>query len=264
MIRLALPLIVLLAGAGVAAQDSPPPAPPGEIFEVVEQEPELIGGLEGLQARVVYPENARRQGIEGTAYVQFVVDERGRVVTPRVVRGHPELGQAAVKALAASRFRPGRHEGRAVKVRYTLPVRFVLSGDVDASPPPEPEPASTDEVYEVVEQEPELIGGLVGLQNRVEYPEDARRAGVQGTLYVQFVVRSDGAVSESRIVRAQPRVPRDLIAEDGMLTPEGREAVDQLAEAALRAVDGSRFVPGMQRGEPVSVRYTLPVRFVLR
>ena len=115
-----------------ADEPAPPPPPPEpepeepEIFEVVEQDPELIGGLDGLQSRVEYPEFARRAGIEGTVYVQFVVDEQGRVSEARAVRGNEQLAQSAVKAVAESQFRPGMQRGRPVKVRYTLPVRFVL------------------------------------------------------------------------------------------------------------------------------------------
>ena len=114
-----------------AGSVEPPPPPPDPVrvdstFIVVEEDPELIGGLDGLQSRVEYPEFARRAGIEGTVYVQFVVDEQGRVSEARAVRGNEQLAQSAVKAVAESQFRPGMQRGRPVKVRYTLPVRFVL------------------------------------------------------------------------------------------------------------------------------------------
>ncbi|MEM1044361.1 MAG: TonB family protein, partial [Bacteroidota bacterium] len=74
----------------------PPPQPPvmddeyrdepDDVFPIVEQQPELIGGLEGLQSRIQYPELARRAGIEGTVFVQFVVDEQGNVNDPVCVR----------------------------------------------------------------------------------------------------------------------------------------------------------------------------------
>ncbi|MFN3597739.1 MAG: energy transducer TonB, partial [Rubricoccaceae bacterium] len=116
---------------GPAAPPPPPPPPvvpdEPEIFEVVEQDPVLIGGIEGLQARVQYPEMAQRAGVEGTVFVQFVVDERGNVVDPQVVRSpSPLLSEAALRAVRESRFQPGMQRGRPVKVRFTLPVRFVL------------------------------------------------------------------------------------------------------------------------------------------
>ncbi len=93
----------------------------------MEQEPVLIGGLDGLQARVQYPEFARRAGVEGTVFVRFVVDERGNVSDLEVQRSPNDLlSEAAVKAIRESRFEPGQQRGRPVKARFTLPVRFVL------------------------------------------------------------------------------------------------------------------------------------------
>ena len=114
-------------------QAPPPPPPPTpeptepEVFEVAEVQPTLIGGLEGLQARLEYPPLAIRAGIEGTVIVQFVVDERGHVVDPVVLRSPNELlSEAALEAIRESRFTPGQQRGRPVKVRYAVPVQFTL------------------------------------------------------------------------------------------------------------------------------------------
>ncbi|WP_179299491.1 energy transducer TonB, partial [Rubrivirga marina] len=110
-----------------------PPPPPDpeptepEIFEVAEVQPELIGGLAGLQSRLVYPELAIRAGVEGQVVVQFVVDERGNVIDPVVLRTpNPLLTEAALKAVTESRFTPGQQRGRPVRVRYAVPVTFTL------------------------------------------------------------------------------------------------------------------------------------------
>lgn len=117
----------------------PPPRPPPavappqpeaeeeEIFVVVEQMPELIGGLEAVQALIRYPEMARRANIEGTVHLQFIVDENGNVVDPVVVRGiGGGCDEAALEAVRQVRFHPGVQRGRPVKVRYSIPVRFRL------------------------------------------------------------------------------------------------------------------------------------------
>ncbi len=111
----------------------PPPPPPTpeptepEIFEVAEVQPTLIGGLEGLQSRVEYPQFARQAGIEGQVVIQFVVDERGNVVDPVVLRSPNDLlSEAALKAVRESRFTPGQQRGRPVKVRFAVPVTFRL------------------------------------------------------------------------------------------------------------------------------------------
>ncbi len=114
----------------------PPPAPPvdppqspdeREIFPIVEQQPELIGGLEGLQSRIRYPEMALRAEIEGTVFVQFVVDEQGNVNDPVCVRdpGGNTCAEA-LRAVREAKFKPGRQRGQPVKVRFSLPVKFRL------------------------------------------------------------------------------------------------------------------------------------------
>ena len=98
-----------------------------EIFLVVENEPVLIGGLEGIQKSIKYPEMARRAGIEGRVFVQFVVDEKGNVIDPVVVRGiGAGCDEAALEAVKKAKFIPGKQRGRPVKVQYALPVTFRL------------------------------------------------------------------------------------------------------------------------------------------
>ncbi|MEP0549026.1 MAG: energy transducer TonB [Rhodothermales bacterium] len=108
-------------------EPEPEPEPEPEIFVIVENPPELIGGLEGLQGRIQYPELARRAGIEGTVFVQFVVDEQGNVVDPVCVRDPGgQTCEEALRAVRVSKFKPGRQRGKPVKVRFSLPVKFRL------------------------------------------------------------------------------------------------------------------------------------------
>ena len=113
---------------------TPPPVPEAEeekeepeIFVVVEERPRLIGGLAALQKAVKYPEFAKKAGIEGTVFVQFVVDEKGNVENPQVTRSvHKLLDEAALEAIRKMKFTPGKQRGRPVKVQMSLPVRFIL------------------------------------------------------------------------------------------------------------------------------------------
>jgi protein TonB len=113
----------------------PPPEPPkeenareeAEIFVVVEDQPELVGGLAGLQKYITYPEVAQKAGIEGRVFVQFVVDENGDVTNPTVVRGrHPLLDAEALRVIRLAKFEPGRQRGEAVKVQMAMPIVFRL------------------------------------------------------------------------------------------------------------------------------------------
>jgi protein TonB len=113
--------------------DMPPPPPPAEeeeeedFFVVVEEMPELIGGLGELQSKIRYPEMARRAGIEGRVFIQFIVNEQGQVENPRVMRGiGGGADEEALRVVSQAQFRPGMQRGRPVRVQYSLPIFFRL------------------------------------------------------------------------------------------------------------------------------------------
>lgn len=110
----------------------PPPAPAPEeepeIFVVVEEMPELIGGIASLQGAVKYPEVARLAQIEGVVVVQLVINEDGTPSNPVILRSAGEiLNDAAVEALLKQRFKPGRQRGKPVRVQMAFPVTFRLN-----------------------------------------------------------------------------------------------------------------------------------------
>jgi protein TonB len=114
--------------------DLPPPPPPKieedeepEVFVFVEQSPELIGGLAGLQARIRYPEMAKKASVDGIVFLQFIVDEQGNVHDPIVTRGiGAGCDEEAIRAILDAKFKPGRQRNVPVKVKMSLPVRFKL------------------------------------------------------------------------------------------------------------------------------------------
>ena len=110
----------------------PPPPPPKddepEFFVVVEQMPQLQGGIGQLQQKVNYPEMARRAGIEGRVTIQFIVNEQGRVENARVVRGiGGGCDEEALRVVSQARFVPGLQRGRPVRVQFSLPIVFRLT-----------------------------------------------------------------------------------------------------------------------------------------
>jgi len=114
----------------------PPPPPPEEdveeepepeIFVVVEEMPDLIGGLGEIQKKIRYPEIARKAGVEGRVIIQFVVDESGNVLEPAVVRGiGAGCDEEALRVVREAKFKPGKQRGKAVKVKMSLPITFKL------------------------------------------------------------------------------------------------------------------------------------------
>jgi protein TonB len=106
-----------------------------------------------------------------------------------------------------------------------------------------------EEIFVIVEDMPTFKGGDINVfrewvQKRVRYPELAAENGIQGRVFITFVVETNGTVSNVSITRS----------------------VDALLdEAAKEAVAASpKWEPGMQRGRPVRVRYSIPIIFQLQ
>lgn len=112
----------------------PPPPPSAEeeeeeenFFIVVEEMPELVGGLAGLQQKIHYPDMARKAGVEGRVIIQFIVNERGEVENPRVIRGiGGGCDEEALRVISQAKFKPGKQRGDPVRVQYSLPIVFRL------------------------------------------------------------------------------------------------------------------------------------------
>ena len=103
------------------------------IFVVVESMPEFPGGQQALfkylSENVKYPVIAQENGIQGRVICQFVVNKDGSIVDVEVVRsgGDPSLDKEAVRVIKSMpKWKPGKQRGKAVRVKYTVPVNFKL------------------------------------------------------------------------------------------------------------------------------------------
>lgn len=98
-----------------------------EIFVSVEQMPEMIGGISTLYQNLRYPDKALKNNVEGKVTLQFVINEKGEVTNPVVLRG---IGygcdEEALRVIRQVRFTPGLQRGRPVKVRASIQVIFSL------------------------------------------------------------------------------------------------------------------------------------------
>ena len=113
-----------------------------KVYNSVEQMPEFPGGVAGLMRylseNIKYPPEAAKNDIEGRVIVQFIIDETGQVGEVKVVRSvSDELDAEAVRVVKTlPKFEPGRQDGEAVSVWYTLPIVFKMQ----AKPMPQPQP----------------------------------------------------------------------------------------------------------------------------
>lgn len=267
-----------------AKSEIPPPPPPpphgindtavvskenANVFVMVEDMPEFPGGEEALRKfiaeNVKYPIIAAEQGIQGKVFVMFVISETGDVEDAKVVRGvDPSLDQEALRVInSMSAWKPGRQRGKAVKVQYTVPINFQLNDN-------KPKPKKIDEtvvvgynrnrsynlantnindsIYFECDEMPVFEGGELDVRkyiaNNIKYPVEAQKYGIQGKVYISFVVAKDGAVERVKVARS----------------------VDpSLDNEAIRVVSSMpKWEPGKDKGEPVDVAFTMPVNFQLQ
>jgi len=103
-----------------------------EIFTIVEDQPQPKGGMaafyEYIGKKLKYPAQARRMGIEGKVFVEFVVDKDGSITSVKAIKGiGAGCDEEAIRVIqTAPKWNPGKQRGRPVKVRMILPITFKL------------------------------------------------------------------------------------------------------------------------------------------
>ena len=270
-IRVVMPLVdtpldaVEIASDGASKQASKGNAGE-ENLPVWDGAPKFPGGnpQRYITENLRYPAEAIEKGIEGKVYVQFVIDTAGKVTEPKVVRGiHPLLDAEAIRLVnEMPDWMPGKKDGKPVNVSFILPVNFVLPENAQKTP----ETASAEsvlqraagnaqagkdtlivqgETYYVVEDMPKFPAGNIQqyVADNLRYPAAAREKGIEGKVYVRFVIDTTGKAIDPEILRG--------------VSPE-------LDAEALRLIrEMPAWKPGMQRGKPVRVSFTLPIHFRL-
>lgn len=103
-----------------------------DFYVVVEQMPELKGGMRALQECASYPEEAKNAGIEGRVIIQFIVSENGQVENPQVIRGiGGGADEEALRCVKQAKFKPGTQNGEQVRVQYSLPMIFKMQNNTE-------------------------------------------------------------------------------------------------------------------------------------
>ena len=118
----------------VVFEEAPEEEEADEIFTIVEDQPGFPGGMGAfytyVQKNLKYPNQARRMGIEGKVFVQFVVDKQGNITEVSPIKGiGAGCDEEAARVIKSSpKWSPGKQRGKAVKVRMILPITFKLGG----------------------------------------------------------------------------------------------------------------------------------------
>jgi TonB family protein len=134
-------------------------------------------------------------------------------------------------------------KGERVTTNYQVQAQSALAVSDNAAPEMEAE----SQIFMVVEGMPEFPGGDTALYRflteNIHYPDSAKTAGIQGRVFITFVVNKDGSISDVRVLRG---------------------IGGGCDEEALRVVKSMpNWIPGTQRGKPVHVQYNLPIKFSL-
>jgi len=112
----------------------------------------------------------------------------------------------------------------------------------------EPEEEEVEEIFQIVEKRPEFKGGMKAfyqfVSKNLEYPQAAKRQQISGVVYVRFVVEKNGSITQAEVLKG---------------------IGGGCDEEALRVIENSpKWIPGAQRGKPVRVYMTMPIRFILK
>lgn len=210
-------------------------------FEVVEVMPEYPGGMEALieylGSNINYPDQAKQEGIEGKVFVNFIVEKDGSVGETKVIRGiGGGCDEEAIRVVSQMPdWIPGTQLGEAVRVSYNLPINFKLDEQ------------DKDTIFNVVEVMPEFPGGTEALfayiSKNIKYPENAKKEGINGRVFINFIVEKNGKVGEVKLLRGI----------GGGCDEEAMRVVSEMPN----------WKPGLQDGQPVRVSYNIPIKFAL-
>lgn len=200
------------------------------------------------EVKPIYPEEAKKAGLEGVVIIEATTDANGRVAAAKVLRGVPGLDQAAVDAVKQWVYEPMIIDGVPKPVVFTVSLRFRLdeqnkakaggvSGGVEAGTAKAYEKFAEGAVK--VEKDikpPKLVNFVMPV-----YPAAARQEGVQGEVILSVKTGPDGKVQDVMVLRSVPL----------------------LDQAAIDAVKQWVYEPLVIDGKPVTAVFTTTVRFRL-
>ena len=175
------------------------------IYNVVSENASFPGGdvalSDWMRKNMKYPEECRKQGIQGRVVISFVVNKDGSIVDLETVRSpHPALAEEGLRVVKSMpKWEPAKENGKVVRSRFNIPIMFRLDGGKKTqytSPQNSQSPQSlTDEqkaVHDWFGAQPEL---QTHLNKNIRYPKECQEQGFEGRVLVSIAVEKDGSVS---------------------------------------------------------------------
>jgi TonB family protein len=186
----------------------------------------------------VYPDEAREAGIEGTVMIEGLTDDKGKVVKTKILRGeHEILNNAAVAAVEQWVYEPFIINGKPIGVEFTVTLRFNLDDKDEAKTTSDTTTAGANVDVITLPEDVELK-----LVKRVEpeYPIDARKNLLGGTVLLEAIIDKQGNVLTVKVLEGEHEI---------------------LNEAAIDAVKQWKYEPYEKEGEARKVRYRIELEF---
>jgi TonB family protein len=181
-----------------------------KFFTMLEEPPVFPGGEKALMKYISdnlkYPETAIEACIQGRVVLRFIITTTGKVENVEVMRSLDAACDAeAVRVVEAMpAWTPGKQDGEAQSVYYTLPVSYKLQPS--KSKPPVYETIDGKKVFIHLDEPPVFPGGVTALMkylsDNVKYPETAIQDSIQGRVVLRFIITTTGKVENVEVVRS--------------------------------------------------------------
>ena len=203
-----------------------------------------------VQTQVRYPAEAVGKNIQGRVVATFVIEKDGSLTNVDLLQSPDKLlsdeARRILESTPAGSWAPGMQQGTPVRIRYTLPIDFRL--DKASEAPANAPQADSDKPYLVAETMPKFENGDLNdyrrwLQMQIRYPQEAMKKKIQGRVIATFIIEKDGSLTNIDLIQSP----------DKLLSDEARRV--------LESTPAGSWTPGMQKGAPVRIRYTLPIDF---
>jgi TonB family protein len=181
--------------------------------------PEPIGGIEEIESNIIYPELARKFGLEGSVLISTTINKYGKPENIKVIQ---DLGlgcsEAAIEAVKKTKFIPGRENGNEISTSVTFTLNFNLYNDnkktdaiviEDLSKTNQVQDLNESEIEDrkifvtcIVDECPKPIGGITELLTKLRYPAQAKRKNISGEVVVQAKVNDIGFVISADVIKS--------------------------------------------------------------
>lgn len=217
-----------------------------EVIDYVDSPPEFTGDFQlFIKNNLKYPKKAKSLGIEGKVFIEFIVEKNGTLNDFKILKniGYG-CGEEALRVLKMSpKWEPEIQKGKTIRTKMTIPISFKIKDNTQSN-----KKLNTDEEVKIMaEKMPEFPGGtkefIKYLAANLKYPRKARESGIEGRVFIEFIVEKNGALSNIKVVK-------------GIESSCDNESVRVLQNSP-------KWKAGTQKGLPVRVKMSIPIVFKL-